>query len=563
MAEWLIKALSGPLDGKTFPLTEGNWVVGRSAANDVNLVLADPTISRRHVELTVTPAELRLRDLGSNNGALVNGVRVGEAVLSEGDEVRLGNTLLRIGAAAGATPSLIRRNQRREALSVPDMARELLAQRAHGPDPGAGLSALFRSGQAAFNVHTLEKLAQKTCDLVFEQFPEADRCTVLFEAAGAKAPVVEASRARTGGPSAVGPFYSRTVAEAARRERVALWVEDAIADERFTQSVSIRLQQIRSALCVPLEARGDVHGLIYVDARVPTSGFEAGDLKTLTLIGLQVAAAVENVRLQEQLEREKNVLEQTNQQLKQAQRQLIQAVKLATVGQMVAGLAHDVRNPLTIALNYAGILRRQLKGEMPPDVEDLEPDTVLAEIQGAIQHCNTVIERLLQFARGKPPERTAVPVRQLIEDAGAFLRHELRVAKVRLLFDWPEEELTVQADRDQLYQVCLNLMMNAIQAMPEGGVLTLGCAREQNEQGVWILLTVADTGVGLTTEEMDKVFDPFYSSRKGPDGFGLGLSVSYAIVNQHGGALEVTSRKQIGSCFTIRLPARETHEPWS
>lgn len=256
--------------------------------------------------------------------------------------------------------------------------------------------------------------------------------------------------------------------------------------------------------------------------------------------------------------------------------------KLATIGQLAAGIAHEVGTPL----NVIGGRARQLAKKAG---ESTEAAKIASIIAAQTQRITKIIQQLLDFARRPASVRTSVDLQAVAKGTLDFLEHQLTTARVLALLHpftieatrtgeataavWPPESALVYADADQLQQVCLNLCINAIQAMPQGGTLdlsTYGLVRRRPgldaaEPGRYVVLEVADTGVGIPESDRERIFEPFYSTKPFHDGgkeggTGLGLAVSVGIVKDHDGWIEIDTRNGGGTIFRIFLPASEGPE---
>ncbi len=234
-----------------------------------------------------------------------------------------------------------------------------------------------------------------------------------------------------------------------------------------------------------------------------------------------------------------------------------EAQKLESLGTLAAGIAHDFNNLLTAFTGNLSLLR-----EAPPGAPEV-PQLLLA-LEQAATRAGALTRQLLTFAKGGSPVRDVASVRELIVESATFVT---RGSKVRCQFDLAADLAAVQADVGQLSQVIGNLVINASQAMPQGGTVRLGAANETLDAGnaaalpagAWVRITVADEGCGIAPEHLPRIFDPFFTTK--PSGSGLGLSTSYAIVARHGGRITVASTPGAGTVFTIRLPASEAQVP--
>jgi len=241
-------------------------------------------------------------------------------------------------------------------------------------------------------------------------------------------------------------------------------------------------------------------------------------------------------------------LEQAVADLKAAQSQLVMNEKLAAIGQLTAGVAHEINNPVAVIQGNLDVLRDILG----PAAKPVEPEVRL--IQEQVHRIRLIVAKLLQFARPQDYVGYLEPVAPaaLIQDSLVLVGHLLKRGTIAV-----EQHLdsvrNVLCNRNELQQVLINLMVNAIQAMPDGGVLTLAAEDwDESDMPVGLRLVVADTGPGLTPAERERLFKPFYTARK-PDGTGLGLWVSQSLVERYGGRITVDSEAGRGSRFSVWL----------
>jgi two-component system NtrC family sensor kinase len=242
------------------------------------------------------------------------------------------------------------------------------------------------------------------------------------------------------------------------------------------------------------------------------------------------------------------------QDLRNAQQQMVLMEKMASLGKLSASVAHEINNPLAGVLNYAKLVERTLRRDhLTPD----EKERVLAEIkeiQDETRRCGNIVRNLMSFAHPTRGEFAAVSLHSEINKVLALLGHHLEIKNITVHRKLLAEDDTIYADQDQIRQALIALMVNAVEAMDEEGVLTV---RTWNEKKT-VKTAVRDTGVGITPEDLPHIFEPFFT-RKEEGGTGLGLSVVYGIVQRHNGKIEVQSEPGMGSEFIMTIPGVE-HE---
>lgn len=241
-------------------------------------------------------------------------------------------------------------------------------------------------------------------------------------------------------------------------------------------------------------------------------------------------------------------LEEANERLRSTQRQLITSEKLAAVGQLTAGAAHEINNPIAVIQGNLDVLREALGEHATPVLGEIRL------IQDQVHRIRLIVTKLLQFAR--PAEYAGyletVAVDQVVQDSLVLVGHQLRKSSVEVVREFAATQ-TVTINRNELQQVLINLMVNALHAMPEGGTLTLSTA-DWIEDGVaqGVRITVADSGTGMPEQVLNNIFNPFFTTKKS-GGTGLGLWVSLGIVERYGGRIEAASTPGKGSTFTVWL----------
>lgn len=227
------------------------------------------------------------------------------------------------------------------------------------------------------------------------------------------------------------------------------------------------------------------------------------------------------------------------------QEQLRHADRLATIGQLASGVAHELNEPLGSILGFAQLLAKRPR--MPRDARN-----DLARIEAAALHARDIIRKLMVFARQSPPCYGTVNLNRLIEESAGLWMWRCEDGSITVRYDLDPSLPSLVADEGQLRQVVTNLVVNAVQAMPEGGVLTISTAHQRDH----VELSVTDTGIGIAPEWLPHIFDPFFTTKDVDQGTGLGLSVVHGIIAAHGGKTRVDSRVGRGTRLSAYLPIR-------
>lgn len=255
----------------------------------------------------------------------------------------------------------------------------------------------------------------------------------------------------------------------------------------------------------------------------------------------------ENVRLRTQGKRLKRRLQATSHELHEMREGLAHASKLAALGETAAAIAHEIRNPLTVISAYIQLTRQHL----PSNTKVLGH---LDRVEREIQRLNRVAQHLMSYSSRSNPAWTKVPVNALVEDTLWLIRPRAHAQHVEVMTDYDASSPAVQGDRDQLTQVLLNLLVNACQAMPDGGRIQITTGVKGEGDDAQVTIQIADTGCGIAEEHLPNIFQPFFTT-KGKDGTGLGLAISSRIARDHHGTIDVQSEVGRGSVFLIALPS--------
>jgi C4-dicarboxylate-specific signal transduction histidine kinase len=294
---------------------------------------------------------------------------------------------------------------------------------------------------------------------------------------------------------------------------------------------------IVSAYIVPLWSKDKIVGGLGVGSRTARE-MSTADISLLIAVGSQVASAVERSLLYEETRQAYDHLQRT-------QEQLLHSEKLAAVGQLISGVAHELNNPLTAILGYSQLLTSS--GQVGPLAIGYTE-----KIYKQAQRTHRIVQNLLSFARQHKPERMPVRVNTILEDTLALRDYDLRMGKIRVHLDLLQHLPEISADAHQLQQVFLNLINNALDAILENGEDGDLWVRTDAEEHV-VFIEFTDSGPGV--KDASRVFDPFYTTKPVGKGTGLGLSICYGIVTEHGGTIQVKNQPTGGATFRVELPS--------
>jgi signal transduction histidine kinase/putative methionine-R-sulfoxide reductase with GAF domain len=328
-------------------------------------------------------------------------------------------------------------------------------------------------------------------------------------------------------------------------EKQSFIIPDASKDPRVNPVLKEKFN-LHSLVVIPLFAKEKTLGAIAADFVEPNKNITKEALDSVMVFAQQAGLAIHNAFMYQELktfsQQMEEKIQKTTADLRKTEAQLIRSEKLAALGQLAAGFAHEIRNPLT-SIN---ILIHSMR-EKPPSGDSYKEDFKVIEEE--IHRINEIVDQFLRFAKPAPPLLEKTEVSSIFEETLQLLRPQIE--KQLIVVEKEFQPLPIiLIDREQMKQAILNLLLNAIQAMPGGGHLTL--KGQNSEDGQWIHLSIQDSGVGIPGEDMNKLFDPFFSTKEG--GIGLGLSIAHRIIDQHRGKIEVESVPGKGTLFTVWLP---------
>jgi two-component system, NtrC family, sensor kinase len=337
-----------------------------------------------------------------------------------------------------------------------------------------------------------------------------------------------------------------TGAHMTQRDRLAKWLltnETALVVEKDQGVMSYlsatereMLERLDVRVCVPMLALNRLTGMMLLSSTQKEWGMSDEDLNLLLMLLTQASIAFESAYLS-QFQRDR-------------MRRLYRAERLATVGQLAASVAHEIRNPMTAIRSTIQYLMREF--------DDRNPKRDLAQgVIAEVDRIDRIVDGLLSLTRRAEFTPSKISLAQLIGQTLLLIRTQAQEQSIEILCEESPQEAYVMADAAQLKQLALNLVMNAMQAMPNGGRLQIDLNLRSQALGLpgekdWAVISITDSGCGIPPETLDRVFDPFFTTK--PRGTGLGLSTCYAIVKQHNGDIEISSQENKGTTVNVRLP---------
>jgi two-component system NtrC family sensor kinase len=267
-------------------------------------------------------------------------------------------------------------------------------------------------------------------------------------------------------------------------------------------------------------------------------GYLAHSFNTMTS-ELQLA----HTALRESADELERKVEERTAELKRMQAQMIQSEKMVAIGKLAAGVAHEINNPLTGVLTNSSLMLEDLADDHPwrEDIQTIVNETL---------RCRKIVKGLLDFSRQTRPQRTLLDLNQVVEDTLSLVRNQTVFRNTKIVYELDPHLPTVLADADQMRQVVLNIVLNAAEAMVQGGELRLASASNVAKKAVE--LRISDTGPGIPDEVRARIFEPFFTTKK--TGTGLGLAVAYGIIERHHGEIRIDSARGKGTTFTISVP---------
>lgn len=545
--------IRGNDQGARFELAGPAIGIGREATNKVQI--HDTEVSRHHAEIRPSDGGLVLFDLNSSNGTFVNGKRIRNHRLASGDQVQVGATLMLFTGPAdesdtnladqvdispqqppGDESHIVRSVTQQEGSRLFDLQAEL-PQNSWLARARSNLQVMYRTALAVSHTLDIDQLLQRILDLIFE-WVEADRGCVMLVDAVTKKLTPKVRRTRKGIRSDERITISKTILDFVLEKNEGVMTTNAREDNRWNPAASILQLGIREAICVPMQGRYDVVGVIYIDTSTSpqevikkgtAAKFTEDHLKLMIAIAHQAALAVEDTRYYSAM---------------------VQAERLAAVGQTIATVSHHIKNILQ------GIRGGSYLIEMGLSEHD---ESLVRKGWGIVEKNQNKISALvldmLTFSKEREPDLSPSDMNRVVADVVELMQSRASETHVELSWAPAAEMPTLVFDPEGLHRAVLNVVTNAIDAAGEaesGGRVQV--ATRYDAETPMVRVMVEDNGPGIPPDQIETLFSPFVSTKKSR-GTGLGLPVSQKILNEHGGRIVVEDGSLGGARFVLELPA--------
>jgi signal transduction histidine kinase len=542
--------------GKKFDLEGDAISIGRDGSNQIQI--ADSEVSRQHAQILRDEQGYLLVDLGSSNGTFVDTERVQKRRLKTGDRVLFGRSLLvftdaddqpedqlahdvDIVSAARPEGSRILKSVSQEEGSqvfrIPDAADSPWLARAR-----SNLEVMYSTALAVSHTLDINQLLSRILDLIFE-WVEADRGLVMLvnQETGEVEPA--SSRNRKGVRGDARLTISRTILDFVMQKKEGVLTSDARDDQRWEPGLSIVTAGVREAICVPMQGRYGIVGVIYIDTYTPPgkvatrptpNRFSEEHLKLMVAIGHQAALAIEDTSYYSAM---------------------VQAERLAAMGQTIATLSHHIKNILQGLRGGSYLIDEGLKG--------VDNDMVRKGwriVEKNQERISNLVMDMLTFSKEREPDLVPTNLNDIVGDVVELMQTRAKDAVVALAWQPHPDLPQFTFDPDLMHRAILNVITNAIDASDhQEGTGRVDVRIEYAPGDQTVRIVVADNGEGIAPDDLKRIFSVF-ESRKGARGTGLGLPVSQKIMREHGGSIIVESTPGQGSKFSLELPARSLED---
>jgi len=562
--------IQGRDQGTRFQLEESIHSIGRTQNNSV--CLHDTEISRAHAELVRREDGYVLRDLSSSNGSFVNGQPTTERELVSGDQIQLGKSLLLYTGVLENTyediadqVDIVPRAHNNDgsrivaALSQSEGSEWLLPEADESSSPylaraRSNLQIMYRTALAVSHTMDIDQLLARIMEMIFE-WVDADRGCIMLKDIESEKLIPKVRRHRRGIRTEEKITISKTILDYVVERNEGVLTSDARDDKRWDPAKSIVKLGVREAICVPMQGRYDVVGVIYIDTSITpqrmlmnegkVDQFNEEHLRLMIAIAHQAALAVEDTSYY---------------------KAMVQAERLAAVGQTIASLSHHIKNILQGVRGGSYLIELGLgdhgraNNEADGEAANAAVDTIRKGwniVERNQERISSLVMDMLTFSKEREPEPKPSDLNSIAEEAIELMQSRAEELSVKLHWAPAETMPTLMFDPEAMHSALLNVITNALDACDEAEEGLVSVRSEFDAAQNMARIVVEDNGDGIAPEEIDAIFNVFVS-HKGGRGTGLGLPVSRKILEEHGGQIIVDSEPGRGSRFTLEFPA---HQP--
>jgi two-component system, NtrC family, sensor kinase len=525
--------------------------IGRHPNN--NIAVTQEAISRHHARIERRGSNFVILDLNSSNGTFVNGQKVSQQKLEEGDIVTMGD--IEFGFSYHSRKEALDEEESETTVSLEDekegegespfstilttkqtdstplpLADAAFSDKQELVKANQRLATLYRLSDLLRDARDQQTILERVINLIFEVLP-ADRGVILCREKDVHARF-EPTIVKYRGDEPISQTsisISRTIVERSATEKIAILSRDARTDDRFKGSESIVMHDIRSAMCVPLIAKGKVLGVLHVDTRVSIRAFNEADLTFLSSLGNELAVSLDNLQMRELM---------------------VQQEKMAAIGQTIAGVAHNIKNILQLTMGGAQLMDKSL--------DDGNLENVRASwdiIKRGEDKIAKFIKDMLDFARKKSGQRKFCSTNDIIIEICDSVKDQLEKSNIKIKKDLDPNIPDRRLGEDGLYKCLMNLIINSSEAIKHGqGEITISTRLLENGD---IQIEIVDNGEGIAPDNLKNLFVPFFTT-KGSAGTGLGLCTTKKIIEENNGTISVDSIYGKGTTFIIIFISEDT-----
>lgn len=532
-----------------YTLSSNIMTIGRHPNNTISV--PQEAISRHHAKIEFQDGAFYIVDLNSSNGTMVNSQRITRHELKEGDIITMGD--LEFGFSwlsakeresdkkEDSTVSLLPQEQAgnqfttiltakpSDSTPLPIGAESGIATKAELIKANMRLATLYRLSDMLRDAKDRQTILERVLNLIFDILP-ADRGVILTrptEESPFQPVLVKYRSDKPITPQNIS--ISRTIVERCAREKISILSRDARSDERFDGAESIVMHDIRSAMCVPLIAKGKVLGVLHIDTREEVRAFNEGDLNFISNLGNELALSLDNVEMREKM---------------------VQSEKMAAIGQTITGVAHNIKNILQLTMGGSQLMDKSLN---EGSIDNARASWDI--IKRGEEKIGKFIRDMLDFSRASAGQKKFCNINTVILEIKDSIKDQMEKKNIKLELELDDKAPDRRLSEDGMYKCLMNLIINSSEAIKhENGVIKISTSVNGDDS---IIITISDNGEGIPPDVMNRLFTPFFTT-KGSNGTGLGLCTTRKIVEENNGKITVDSNYGEGTTFTITLFSEET-----